>query len=365
VACWKRLSLASEEHGHEGNKRFALAARERRVTAYHSGLIIHTNGSAMNASLPGIHHVTAVTADAQKNIDFYCGLLGLRLVKLTVNFDDPQSYHLYYGDERGSPGTIMTFFAWPGAPRGRIGPPQVTVTSFATHAGALAFWSERLREHQVAIDCESNHFGEPVLSFTDPDGMKLAIVGVSKIGGQTATGDLPRERALHGFHSVTICEEGYEKTARLLTDVMSFRLESSEGNRFRYRSSVGTLASVVDLVCSPDARHGALGAGIVHHVAFRTPDDANQQSWRHELVRLGYNVSPVMDRTYFHSIYFREPGGVLFEIATDKPGFAVDEPADALGTSLKLPVQYEPYRSQLDKLLPKLRLPEWPAQSTS
>ena len=316
----------------------------------------------MDETIPGIHHVTAITADAQKNIDFYCGVLGLRLVKLTVNFDDPESYHLYYGDELGNPGTIMTFFAWPGGRRGRVGPPQVTVTAFAIPQGALDYWSTRLQEHDVTAERTANLFGESVLGFSDPDGMKLELIGIAEGAWQTMrSGPVPPEHAIRGFHGVTISEEGYENTAKLLTEVMGFREEGSEANRFRYRAAEGRFASFVDLLCVPDARHGSIGTGVVHHVAFRTPDDGQQASWRGELVRLGFNVSPVMDRSYFHSIYFREPGGVLFEIATDNPGFAVDESPSELGTRLNLPPQYEPYRGRLEQLLPPLKLPKWAA----
>src|SRR4051812_36961098 len=264
----------------------------------------------MNPSMPGIHHVTAITADAQKNIDFYCGVLGQRLVKLTVNFDDPGSYHLYYGDDLGRPGTILTFFAWPGTPRGRVGPPQLTTTSYAAPAGALEFWARRLKEHDVEAQAAVTRFGEQLLSFADPDGMKVGV-GARLHQGVPAPptgGPVPEAYRLRGFYGVPLSEEGYENTAKLLTDVMGFRAAGSEGNRFRYRASAGGAASVVVLLCVPDARRGGTGAGVVHHVAFRTPDDEQQRAWRERIVRLGYNVSPVMDRTYFHSIYFREPG---------------------------------------------------------
>lgn len=314
----------------------------------------------MNPSIPGIHHVTAITADAQKNIDFYCGVLGLRLVKLTVNFDDPGSYHLYYGGELGRPGTIMTFFAWPGAYRGRVGPPQATATSFAVPEGALEFWSERLKGHDLEARPSVTRFGEQVIGFADPDGMGLEIVAAAQPGGQTLTsGPVPAENAIRGFHGVTLSEEGYENTAKLLTDAMGFRADGSEGNCFRYRAATGEFASVVDLLCVPDGRHGGMGAGVVHHVAFRTPDDEQQGAWRAKIARLGYNVSPVMDRVYFHSIYFREPGGVLFEIATDVPGFTADQLAEELGSKLVLPPWLEPRRSELERVLPRLRLPEW------
>ena len=313
----------------------------------------------MNPTITGLHHVTAITALPQENIDFYCGVLGLRLVKLTVNFDDPASYHLYYGDELGSPGSIITFFAWPGAPRGRVGPPQLTATSFAVPAKALEYWSERLNAHLVAAQPGEGRLGEESLCFTDPDGMRLEIVGVPEPGGHVpAAGPVPAEHAIRGFHSVTLSEEGYEKTARLLTEVMGFRADGSEGNRFRYRSGAGGFASVVDLLCVPDARRGGMGAGIVHHVAFRTPDDEQQGGWQRRVAELDYNVSPVMDRTYFHSIYFREPGGILFEIATDPPGFTHDEKLEELGDHLRVPPWMEKARAQIEEILPPITVPK-------
>ncbi len=315
----------------------------------------------MPPAIAGIHHVTAITSDAQKNIDFYCGVLGLRLVKLTVNFDDPASYHLYYGDELGRPGTVMTFFAWPGGYPGRIGPPQVTSTAFAVPAGSLTHWADRLDKHGVKAKPAITRFHDRVLEFTDPDGMHLEIAAVEQPGGQAwKGGPVPIEHAIRGFHGVTISEEGYEKTAKLLSDVMGFKSEESEQNRFRYRAGSGDgFASTVDLLCVPDARHGGMGAGIVHHVAFRTADDASQAAWRDEIVRQGSNVSPVMDRTYFHSIYYREPGGVLFEIATESPGFTVDESAEKLGTSLRLPPWLEEHRAEIIRAVPPIRLPKY------
>jgi glyoxalase family protein len=313
--------------------------------------------------LSGLHHVTAICSDAQKNIDFYCGVLGLRLVKLTVNFDDPGSYHLYYGDELGRPGTVMTFFAWPGAPRGRIGPPQVTTTAFAVPMGSIEYWVERLKERGVAAERGGARFGEPVIGFSDPDGMALEIVAAVETtepkGQAWKGGPVPEDKAIRGFHSVTISEEGYESTAKLLTDVMQFEALGSEQNRFRYRAraSDGGLTGIVDLLCVPDARHGASGAGIVHHVAFRTPDDAQQKGWLERVIKAGRNASPVMDRSYFHSIYFREPGGVLFEIATNTPGFTADEAAETLGTHLKLPPWLEPHRKEIEQTVPAIKLP--------
>jgi glyoxalase family protein len=308
--------------------------------------------------ITGIHHVTAMTSDGQRNIDFYAGLLGLRVVKVTVNFDDPGSYHLYYGDESGSPSSIMTFFVWPGAHRGRIGNGQVTATAFAVPEGSLDFWSKRLADANVSTQA-STRFGQKLLSFVDFDGMALELV-------QTDVGDhrkpwttpsLDAGVAIKGVHSVSLGEEGYEHTARLLADTMGFRSVGQEGNRFRYATSNASGGELVDVLCQPDARRGSMGAGTVHHVAWRVKDDASELEWRKKLVEKGLNVSPVMDRTYFHSIYYREPGGVLFEIATDIPGFAVDEPQAKLAGVLKLPAQYEPHRATLRNHLPKLVLP--------
>ncbi|HEY1922666.1 MAG TPA: ring-cleaving dioxygenase [Tepidisphaeraceae bacterium] len=309
-------------------------------------------------TIPGIHHVTAITADAQKNIDFYCGILGLRLVKLTVNFDDPGSYHLYYGDELGRPGTILTFFAWSGAYRGKIGPAQVTATAFSVPSTALDFWSRRLKEKNIESQTTSR-FGQPVLTFADADAMPLELIGSSDPKGHAwSAGPIPTDHAIRGFHGITISEEGYENTAKLLTNVMGFKPAGNEQNRFRYAAGSGEgFASTVDLLCVPDARHSSMGAGVVHHVAFRTKDDAEQAAWHKTLVADRLNVSPVMDRTYFHSIYYREPGGVLFEIATDTPGFTADQPAAELGKKLMLPPWLESHRAEIERIVPPVRLP--------
>jgi catechol 2,3-dioxygenase-like lactoylglutathione lyase family enzyme len=204
----------------------------------------------------------------------------------------------------------------------------------------------------------TERFGQRVVGFSDPDGLALELIGVAEAKGQPwAGGPIPLEHAIDGFHGVTICEEGYENTARLLTDVMGFEAAGEEQNRFRYRAKEEAIGSIVDLLCVPDRRRGEMGAGVVHHVAFRTPDDAGQQVWQKQIAGLGFNVSPIMDRTYFHSIYYREPGGVLFEIATDNPGFTADEPAEQLGSKLKLPAWLDRHRAQIEPLLPPLRLP--------
>jgi glyoxalase family protein len=320
----------------------------------------------MSRQVLGIHHITAIAGDPQANIDFYSGALGLRLVKLTVNFDDPGTYHLYYGDGVGTPGTIITFFPWPNAPKGRKGTGQVTETAFAIPTGATAYWTDRLKQKGVAFRGPSERFGEEVISFPDPDGMRVELI----TSARTSTAkvyegaSVPVTYAIHGLHSATLAEEGHQKTAALLTDTMGFTLLHNKGNRFRYAIGSGEPGAIVDVLCSPETSRGSILVGTVHHIAWRTPDDAQQREWLTEVARLGYNVSPVMDRKYFHSIYFREPGGVLFEIATDPPGFTVDEPLQELGSHLVLPAWLEPNRAELEAALPLLKLPV-PGQGVS
>ncbi len=311
----------------------------------------------MEKSILGIHHVTAIAGEPQRNIDFYVGVLGLRLVKLTVNFDDPASYHLYYGDGQGHPGTIMTFFPWPGGAPGRIGTGQVTVTSFAVPEGSLEYWVGRFQEYSIHHEESLSLTGERTLSFRDPDGLQLELVSSKDANPDRAWegGSVPIEFAIRGFHHVTLSEEGYDRTAALLTETLGFRLVESRGNQFRYSIGSGGPGAIVDLLCTPDGRPGRVSIGTVHHVAWRTPTHDQQVLWRSALH--SYNVTPVIDRKYFHSIYFREPGGVLFEIATDPPGFAVDEPAEALGSRLQLPPWLEPRRAELEARLPKVQLP--------
>lgn len=310
-------------------------------------------------TITGIHHVTAIAADPQRNLDFYTDVLGLRLVKLTVNFDDPGSYHFYFGNADGAPGSILTFFPWPNARRGSVGNGQVSATSFAVPAGSLDYWREHLARTGTLMRDSPPRFGETVLSLVDPDGLPLELVETEAIRGATpwTGGAIPANAAIAGFHSATLSAERGEGTAKLLQDVMGFRLIGREGHRSRYQAPGDQPASIVDVVSAPGLPMGRPGAGTVHHIAWRTPDDAQQLAWRRTLVELAHNVSPVMDRTYFHSIYFREPGGILFEIATDPPGFAIDEARDHLGERLMLPPQVEPYRARAELLLPPLTLP--------
>jgi len=307
----------------------------------------------------GIHHVTAIAGEPQDNLDFYAGLLGLRLVKLTINFDDPGTYHLYYGDGVGHPGTILTFFPWPGARKGRKGSGQVTATSFAVPQGAIPYWTARLKEHQVPHRGPVERFGEQSLQFLDRDGLGIEVIATPHIRPERAyrDGPVPAEFAIHGFHSATLTVAGFEKTAELLTKTMGFRLLQEEGNRFRYGATTGDPAAVADVVCAPEDTPGRVSVGTVHHIAWRTPDDRQQTAWREDLAAAGYDVTPIIDRKYFHSIYYREPGGILFEIATDPPGFDIDEAPEALGTRLQLPPWLEPAREELMAVLPPLRLP--------
>ena len=308
----------------------------------------------------GIHHVTAVAGDPQQNVEFYAGVLGLRLVKLTVNYDDPTTYHLYYGDGQGSPGTIMTFFPWPGAMRGRIGTGQLSVTSFAAPENSLRYWKDRLTEHQTPVQEARSEFDEDLLIFSDPDGLQLELIATPHANPDSVwnRGPVPVDFAIRGFHHVTLSENGYERTASLLTDTLGFKRVQEQGARFRYAASSGLPGTIVDLICAPEGRAGRVAVGTVHHVAWRTPTNEQQAKWRETMRDLQYNVTPIIDRTYFHSIYFREPGGVLFEIATDPPGFAVDEPADKIGASLVLPRWLEKDRSKLERVLPPIRLPQ-------
>lgn len=307
--------------------------------------------------LTGIHHVTAIAGDPQQNVDFYAGTLGLRLVKRTVNFDDPGTYHLYFGDEAGHPGTILTFFPWPGAPRGHRGGGQATAVSFSVPHDSLAFWEERLKTREIPFAAVESPFDQSVLEFSDPDGLALELVADSRkdLGRPWAAASVPVAHAIRGFHSVALLEHVHTGTERLLTEVMGFQFARMVGHRRRYTAGDG-LAASVDIVSAPDAPPGRVAVGTVHHVAWRVGSDDAQQAWRRRLLEAGVTVTPVRDRQYFRSIYYHEPGGVLFEIATDPPGFTIDEPPEALGSALRLPPWLEPRRKALEARLPPLHL---------
>jgi glyoxalase family protein len=317
----------------------------------------------LDKKISGLHHVTAIAGDPQRNLDFYAGLLGLRLVKRTINFDDPGTYHFYFGDARGTPGTILTFFPWPGARRGQRGVGQIEATAFAISPDSVGYWLDRFKQQHVTAEKTPARFGEEVIRLTDPDGLLLELTASRSRAPfePWPDGPVPAEHALHGFHSVSAALEGYERTARLLTESFGYRLIKEAGNRFRFASPDDDAPGrIVDLLCLPDTGPGRVAAGSVHHIAFRARNDEEQLKWREHLVDLGYNVTPVIDRTYFHSIYFREPGGILFEIATEPPGFTLDEKLDELGMHLRLPQWMESARSQIERVLPSINLPAKP-----
>ena len=305
-----------------------------------------------------IHHVTAIASDPQRTLDFYTGVLGLRLVKLTVNYDDPDHYHLYFGDELGRPGSILTFFPWSGGQAGRQGVGQIGETGLAVPRRSLGFWFQRLLSRGVPFEGPTRRFDEQVLSFRDPDGLLLDLVATARVEAVEPwrEGPVVAEHAVRGLHGVTIWEDGDTGSAAFLTETLGLRPAGMLENRLRFESAAAALGSVVDLRRAPGFWRGAEGVGTVHHVAFRAPSAEDQRRRREVIERLGIDVTPVIDRQYFQSIYFREPGGVLFEIATDGPGFTVDEPPSELGGALQLPQAYERLRAEIVAGLPPLRL---------
>jgi glyoxalase family protein len=309
-------------------------------------------GDETKTTIPGIHHVTAIAGPPQENLDFYTSMLGLRFVKRTVNFDDPTTYHFYYGDLVGRPGTILTFFPWPGAGPGRGGSGMAVATAFSVPAGSLESWAERLAAAGMSFDPPTDRFGTEVLRLRDPHGTEIELVPDARSGDELAP---------VGFHSVTLAVMPHEGTVRLLTDVFGYEWvgEGAEdaGRRIRLRAPGGAPGSVVDLLTSRAHPRGVMGAGAVHHVAFRAKDAASQLAWRETILEWGLPVTPVQDRQYFTSIYFREPGGVLFEIATDSPGFTLDETVEGLGSELRLPPWLERRREWIAERLPPLRTP--------
>ncbi len=310
--------------------------------------------------MSGLHHVTAIASKAQRNFDFYTRTLGLRFVKRTVNFDDPGTYHFYYGDETGAPGTILTFFPWEHAAQGRGGVGETQQTSFRVPARSLGYWTHRFIEKGVSYQPLEKRFGESVLAFTDPDGMSLVLVGIADAEREPgwSNGDIPAEHAIRGFHGVTLLIEDGAKTAAVLTRVLGFTEAGREGSITRYQASA-PLGGLVDIYEAKGFLRGRQGRGSVHHIAFRAADDAEQAEMARKLVtELGLHPTEQRDRNYFRSVYFREPGGVLFEIATDIPGFAVDEPVETLGEELKLPAFLEPHRAEIEKVLPALEAEE-------
>lgn len=311
------------------------------------------------APMAGFHHITAIASDAQRNLDFYVGLLGQRLVKQTVNFDAPQVYHFYFADGVGSPGTVLTFFPWASARAGRRGVGETAAVAYNVGQGGLSFWRERFARASVSLVADEVRFGEPLIAVLDPDGLRIELVeaGDTPQVGQWHNGPIPAEFELRGFHSATLQVRDAEASAVLLRENFGWSLLGQEGNRSRYGIEGDVPGRIVDLLETPDAAHAVEGAGSVHHIAFRTLDDAAEALWREALLAERFDVTPVRDRSYFHSIYFREPNGVLYEIATDTPGFATDEGVDELGTSLKLPAWLEPRRAEIVAKLAPITLP--------
>lgn len=310
----------------------------------------------MPTPIVGLHHVTAIASNPQQNLDFYTQVLGLRFVKRTVNFDDPGTYHFYFGDDAGSPGTILTFFPWPNARRGLAGVGETTHTAFSVPLESIGYWLQRLTEQGLLVEETGKRFDEQVLTFADPDGMKLEIVGHANAGAANAPrfANVPPEHSIRGFFGVTLLQKRAEETAAIL-NVMGFTKVAEEGSRQRFAAEGEALGNHIDLLIDPNAGYGRPGAGTVHHIAFRAKDDASQAEWREEIAK-HLDVTPILDRTYFHSIYYREPGGVLFELATDPPGFTFDEPIESLGEGLRVPEWLEGQRASLEQRLAPITL---------
>ena len=310
----------------------------------------------MDDRILGLHHITAIAGKAQRNFDFYTKVLGLRFVKKTVNFDDPGTYHFYFGDEFGSAGTILTFFPWEDMQPGRRGTGQATEIGYSVPEGSLDFWLKRFEKLGVTYNKPAEKFGEQYLTFLDPDGLKLELTVSKSLDPRTpwTTPEVANNVATKGFHHITLTLANIKGTADVLTGIFGYQLVDQHVNRYRFATDTVEGAALVDLVEAPGEARGQVAAGSVHHVAFRVKDDAAHLHFRQKITAKGFNVTPQIDRDYFHAIYFREPGGVLFEVATDNPGFTVDEPLAELGTHLLLPSQHEPLRSQLEAHLPKI-----------
>lgn len=311
----------------------------------------------MENTILGIHHITAIAGDAKRNFDFYSKVLGLRFIKKTVNFDDPGTYHFYFGDEVGSAGTILTFFPWGSEiQQGRKGSGMATEIGYSVPQGSLAFWIDRFEKYNVIYNKPAQKFGENYLTFLDPDGLKLELIESKTPDNRKGweTDEIKADAALKGFHNITLTLKNIQPTAAILTDIFGYKPVESQVNRHRYQTSAVENAAIVDLVELPDEKHGHVANGSIHHVAFRVPNDEVLMHFREKIEAYGLQITPQIDRQYFHSLYFREPGGVLFEIATDNPGFTVDETLENLGKKLKLPPQYESRRAEIENRLVKI-----------
>ena len=313
----------------------------------------------LSAVTRGLHHVTAIGSEPQRNIDFYIRGLGLRLVKKTVNFDDPGTYHLYYGDEAGQPGSLLTFFPWRGIRQGRVGSGQSTTTAFSVPAGSLGWWTEHFRALGADATVSTTTSDEERLSLRDPDGLQLDLVASSVDDPRDPwdSASVPARYAVRGQHSSVLTVADPTGTLAVLTDELGMHVVSEQGNRTRVASGDGLPGTIVDIIADPTGQPGLTAGGTVHHIAFRVPDQATQAVWRDQLIDHGYQVTEILDRQYFTSIYFREPGGVLFEVATDTPGFDIDEPLLDLGRSLKLPPWLEPSREDIEHAVIPITVP--------
>ena len=308
----------------------------------------------------GIHHITAICSDPKINLHFYQDVLGLRFVKKTVNFDDPGTYHLYYGDESGSAGTILTFFPWADIPKGKAGAGEVVAITFEIPKGSAGYWTKRLAEQNVVFAVDTN-IKHAVIAFHDPDGMALELIEADAADNRLGWGlnGVDAEYAIRGFNGATMLVGQLEKTAEVLVKGLGWteitRATANGYTRVRFTAASGQpIGQFVDLLTHDDLEHAQHGGGTVHHIAFRAASDADQAGMAAQVKALQIASTEQKDRNYFRSIYFREPSGVLFEIATDAPGFAVDEPLATLGQALKLPAQYEQYRARIEEHLPKL-----------
>lgn len=311
----------------------------------------------MENKILGLHHITAIAGDAKRNFDFYSKVLGLRFIKKTVNFDDPGTYHFYFGDEVGSAGTILTFFPWgEGIQQGRKGSGMATEIGYSVPKGSLDFWQKRFDQYNVIYNKPAEKFGEKYLTFLDPDGLKLELIESKTEDNRKAweTDEVKADVATKGFHNITLTLNSIKATAAVLTEIFGYKLIAQDVNRYRYATDAVENAAIVDLVELAEEKRGLNANGTVHHVAFRVPNDEILMKFREKIEEYGLQITPQIDRQYFHSLYFREPGGVLFEIATDNPGFTVDESLEELGQNLKLPAQYEPQRAAIEAHLVKI-----------
>ncbi|KQT16740.1 diguanylate cyclase [Chryseobacterium sp. Leaf404] len=309
----------------------------------------------MENRILGLHHITAIANNAKRNLDFYTQVLGLRLVKKTVNFDDPGTYHFYFGNETGTPGTILTFFPWEGIGAGINGNGLATHIGYSVPKGSLGFWKARLQQFNVNFE-EGEIFGEKLISFKDPDGLQLQFIEASTPDDRKVwtTDDITDENGLKGFHNVTLTLKKADPTIKVLTDILGYDLQKQEGDRYRFATDAIDTANLIDIIENDKLPAGRNASGTNHHIAFRVANDDILMEYHDKVMASGLNITPKINRDYFFSLYFREPGGVLFEIATDNPGFTVDEPLNELGQNLKLPKQYEAMRAQVEQSLPKL-----------